>query len=245
MHTLITIPFSHYCEKARWALQYCRVPFVERGHLPLAHVVPMRRAGGRTLPVLARAGETPLCDSTEIVGWADSQATPERRLFGDERMRARAEALEDMLHEKLGPATRAWVYGHGLSQPDALSATIAPSLSPLQRRVAPWLLSMARPLMTRRYRLSRGRVQEAMRAIESTFISVAETLGDRKFLVGDAFSAADLTFAALAAPVLLPDEHPSLSPDLGTLPDEMRQFIERMRLTPAGKFALKMYRWHR
>ena len=33
--TLITISFSHYCEKARWALDRCGIEFRERANLPL------------------------------------------------------------------------------------------------------------------------------------------------------------------------------------------------------------------
>ena len=30
---LITIPISHYCEKARWALEWSQIPYVEEKHL--------------------------------------------------------------------------------------------------------------------------------------------------------------------------------------------------------------------
>ena len=36
-NVLITIPISHYCEKARWALDRARQPYVEVRHLPLFH----------------------------------------------------------------------------------------------------------------------------------------------------------------------------------------------------------------
>jgi glutathione S-transferase len=246
VNTLISIPFSHYCEKARWALSYCRVGFVERRHLPFMHFPEMVRAGGKTVPVLLRDGETALCDSTEIVGWADSQAPAERRLFGDEKARARAEQLEDDFDEKLGVASRLWSYAWGLDSPVEMRQLIAPGMTPTQRRLLPWLLPLARPLITRRYGITPFRVQEAMRTVEATFIAVAELLGDRQFLVGHSFSAADLTFAALAAPIVLPDEHPALAATaFDVVPTAARGFIERMRLTPAGKFALKLYRWYR
>ena len=35
MIRLITIRFSHYCEKARWALDRGRIAYEERSHLPL------------------------------------------------------------------------------------------------------------------------------------------------------------------------------------------------------------------
>ncbi len=63
---LITIPFSHYCDKARWALEVCGVAYIEDGHLPLFHYAATFRAGGgRTVPVLV-TDDGVLRDSTDI-----------------------------------------------------------------------------------------------------------------------------------------------------------------------------------
>ena len=34
---LITIPMSHYCEKARWGLAHAGVEYVEEAHLQVFH----------------------------------------------------------------------------------------------------------------------------------------------------------------------------------------------------------------
>src|SRR4029079_8849515 len=61
---LITIPFSHYCEKARWALDRVGVPYEELGHLPLFHyVATYPRGRQRTVPLLVD-GDTIVRDST-------------------------------------------------------------------------------------------------------------------------------------------------------------------------------------
>ncbi|MEZ4340912.1 MAG: hypothetical protein R3B82_30175, partial [Sandaracinaceae bacterium] len=44
MYELVTIAFSHYCEKARWALDLRRVPYRERRYLPAMHLLATRRA---------------------------------------------------------------------------------------------------------------------------------------------------------------------------------------------------------
>ena len=52
-NVLITIPISHYCEKARWALDRAGIGYRERAHLQLIHRIAARRAGGgTTVPVL-------------------------------------------------------------------------------------------------------------------------------------------------------------------------------------------------
>src|SRR5438128_6433168 len=58
---------SHYNEKARWALDYKRVPHVRRAAIPGQHQkIALRLTGGRTLPVLVLDGEA-IGDSTRII----------------------------------------------------------------------------------------------------------------------------------------------------------------------------------
>src|SRR5665648_147371 len=64
---LVTIPISHYCEKARWALDRAGVPYRERRHLQGLHRVAVRRAGGGlTAPVLVDDGRV-LAESALIL----------------------------------------------------------------------------------------------------------------------------------------------------------------------------------
>ena len=50
---LVTIPISHYCEKARWALDRAGIAYREERHVQIVHRVASRRAGGGgTVPVL-------------------------------------------------------------------------------------------------------------------------------------------------------------------------------------------------
>jgi glutathione S-transferase len=74
---------------------------------------------------------------------------------------------------------------------------------------------------------------------------VAARLGGRAYLAGERFGAADLTFAALAAPVLLPAGHPALAGDAAALPEPMRATVARLRATAAGAWALGLYARHR
>ncbi len=74
MNRLITIPISHYCEKARWALGRAEVDYVEEPHLQVFHVVASRRAGGAgTTPVLVTADAGVLGDSADILAYADAR----------------------------------------------------------------------------------------------------------------------------------------------------------------------------
>jgi glutathione S-transferase len=244
---LITIPISHYCERARWALDYAGIPFREQAYAPLFHLVPVRRAGGRrTTPVLLTPTET-LCDSGAIVRYADAHAPSNRRLYPtDPEPRARHDALELECAEKLGPATRRLAYFYLLQDRRRSLKTIGHRLGPAQRLA----LSVARPVVSwaiaRQLQVTAEGAEHSRKAIQALFAKVGELLVDgRRYLSGEQFSAVDLTFAAMAAPVLAPPEYGVPLPRPHTLPREVASLIEEFRATPAGRFALRMFAEHR
>jgi glutathione S-transferase len=240
---LITIPFSHYCEKARWALERCGVAYEEDGHLPLFHYVANRRAGARrTVPVVVD-GDQLITDSTDIVAWADTKKPG--TLLPTGAARAEVLALEDELDRVLGPATRRWAYFHLLPRKD-LDHVIT-------RGVPRWeaaALEVTRPLavrlLSRAMKIDAAGAERSRVKIEETFARVAERLADgRRYLAGDRFTAADLTFASLASPVLLPREHPFGLPHPEELGGAARDQILAWRASTAGRFAQRIYAEHR
>jgi glutathione S-transferase len=237
---LITIPFSHYCEKARWALERVGVAYTEDGHLPLFHYLPARRAGGsRTVPVLVD-GKTVIADSTDILAWADAR-DPGALLPADPVDRAAALQLEDDLDRELGPATRRWAYFHLLPRRDLEHLLV--------RGVPRWerlALAATRPLavrfLARSLKIDEAGAERSRRKIEAMFERVGELVADgRRFLVGDRFSVADLTFAALAAPILMPPAYPVALPSLADFEGAPRERLEAWRASPAGRFGLRLY----
>jgi glutathione S-transferase len=75
---------------------------------------------------------------------------------------------------------------------------------------------------------------------------VAELLSDgRPYLCGEHFSAADLTFAALSASVVVPPDYGVPLPQPDVLSPRMAALVERAREHPAARYALKLYTEHR
>ena len=78
--------------------------------------------------------------------------------------------------------------------------------------------------------------------VVAAFDGIAERLGDgRPYLFGERFTAADLTFAALAAAVVAPPEYGTRLPQPGELPEPVRRDVLAFRAHPAGAFALRMF----
>ncbi len=246
-YTLITIPPSHYCEKARWGLDHFGVGYTEQRHPPMLHYGPCRRAGGgRTAPVLVTdAGVYP--DSTEILQFLDRRHASRARLYPDESTRrAEVDELEDFFDLKLGPHTRRLAYFHLLQHRDLFLGSVLIGASGKERFVFRVALPVIRGLMRQGMRINPESAGRSLDRIRKVFTTVDGILDDgRKYLGGKSFTAADLTFAALAAPVLLPRGYGAPLPSLVDLPNDMLEVVEEMRGSAPGQFAMRMYRDHR
>jgi glutathione S-transferase len=240
---LITIPFSHYCEKARWALERCGVKYEEDGHLPLFHYIANRRAGAnRTVPVVVDGGQL-ISDSTDIVAWADARRPGTLIPIGDKR--AETLALEDELDRDLGPATRRWAYFHLLPRTD-LDHVITRGVPRWQQLALKVTRPIAVGLLKRGLKIDAAGAERSRRKVEDAFAKIAGRLADgRRYLMGERFTVADLTFASLASPVLLPREHPFGLPQPEEFPAGPRAQIIAWRESVAGRFGMRVYAEHR
>jgi glutathione S-transferase len=244
---LITIPISHYCEKARWALERAGIGYSEERHVQGVHRVAARRAGGGlTVPVLVTP-EGAICDSAEILLWVDQRTAPEQRLLPDERGRRLEEVgICRRLDDRLGPSGRRLMYVHMLAQREL-------ALSFNNRGVSRWedrLMRLGWPLVGRMI----GRVLDIRPGIEvedeatvwRELDFVAERLSDgRPYLSGERFGAADLTFACLAASVMVPPEYGTPLPQPDAMAPAIAAIVRRAREHAAGRHALALFREHR
>ena len=241
---LITIPISHYCEKARWALDRAGVPYRERAHMQCLHWVAVRRAGGEgTVPVLVTEGGA-LADSADILDYADAHAPPGLRLYPeDQALAEEARSLERDFDARLGPHGRRWMYDGIRGRHDLVRRYGPTGVPGWQRRALPVAVRPVTRIIDRHFDITPESVQESLREVRATFDDVAERLGDgRPYLVGDRFTAADLTFSALSAAVLMPREYGVPLPQPDELPDPMAAVVRELRAHSAGVHALAMFR---
>lgn len=244
---LITIPISHYCEKARWALDRAGITYEERAHLQILHWIPVRRAGGgKTAPVLVW-GDRVFADSADILEEASAKAPPGRHLFGeDPAVAAEVKALQSDFDARLGPEGRRWMYNALRGHRDIAVAYGCTGVPAWQRRGLPLAYAAVSRIIDRYLDVTPATAAQSEAEVRATFDDVAARLSDgRPYLCGERFSAADLTFAALAAAVLMPPEYGVPLPQPEELPPAMAATVRELRTHPAGAYALKMFREER
>ena len=245
--TLWHIDVSHYSEKARWALTYKEVEHKRRAvavpgvHIPAA--LWMTRGAQMTFPVIELDGRR-IGDSTAIIA-ALEERYPEPPLYpADPEGRRRALELEDFFDEELGPHIRLLAFhelGNDRERFEALVKRSAPE--PLARRSRA-ATTYARTFTGLRFGVrspeaaerARGKVLAALDRLDAE-------LGDDEYLVGDSFTVADLTAAALFYPLVLPEEGPL--PTDEPPPKGLERFREPLKERRGFKWVSEMFRRHR
>ena len=77
------------------------------------------------------------------------------------------------------------------------------------------------------------------------FARLDRELRGRRYLVGDQFSRADLTLAALAAPLIRPASHPRTWPDDAAYPRGWLEAVQPWADSLTAERVREMYRLHR
>lgn len=242
------IDISHYSEKARWALDFKGIDHVRRSPLPGTHIpiaLALTRGASVTVPILQLDGQT-IADSTAIIA-ALERRQPNPPLYpADPELRRRALELEDFFDEELGPYARRLPFHELINEPEIFAQLAAEAV--------PGPLSKAKGvagLYARTYTSLRWKASSEEGAVEAREKIVAAmdrleaelAMGDGEYLVGDSFTVADLTAAALFYPVVGPAEGPI--PRDRPSPPAFERFREGLQDRPGFVWVEETFRRHR
>jgi len=219
------------------------MPYREERHVQGIHRFAARRAGGGlTVPVLVTP-DGAIGESDEILAWVDARTPTEQRLFPAERSaRQEVESLCRRFDEELGPKGRRLMYVHLFTQPSLALRYNNQGVPRWEDRAIRYGWPLLRRLVGRALGISPGIEVEDEAAVFAELDFVAELLADgRPHLCGERFGAADLTFAAMSASIVIPPVYGVPLPQPDVLPHRMAALVERARAHPAGRYALALF----
>jgi glutathione S-transferase len=237
------IPLSHFNEKVRWALDYKRIAH-RRKVLGADYLIRAWRATGRgTLPILFLDGRA-IGDSTQIIA-ALEERYPEPPLYpGDAAARQRALALEDYFDEELGPAVRAAIVTPLFRYDPDLAMRVLTTGMPdkAYQRLRP-LVRIFPAFYRFRHKIGAAKLETDRATVNTALDRIEQERQGGAYLVGDAFTVADLTAAAMLGPLLQPPE--IQYPLRVELPPYLQDYRATLLQHPATQWAAGIYRLHR
>ena len=229
--------------KVRWVLDYKRIPHSRRVLGPDYLIRAWRATGQGKLPILWLDGRA-IADSTRIIA-ALEERHPEPPLYPrDAGARRRALELEDDLDETLGPALRATIVTPLFrNDPDiALRVLTTGMPEKAYRRLRP-LLGVFPSYYRFRHKISQTNLEKDRAVVAAALERIAQERQGRAYLVGEDFTIADLTAAALLGALLQPPE--MQYPLQVELPPYLQDYRATVLRHPTARWAAGIYGLHR
>jgi len=201
---LYQFPISHYCEKVRWTLDHKGVDYKVKNLLPGLHVKTTTKLVKRSsVPVLEHSGKA-IQNSSVILDYLEQQFPQNSLIPSDPKLLAEVREWEAYCDVELGLHVRCYCYHILLDHP----YLVIPFFTKGNAWWSPYFFkaffSKLEPKMRRWMKINEETAQEAEIRIEAALDKINERLKGREFLVGDSFSRADLTAAALLGPLIMP-----------------------------------------
>ncbi len=246
---LITLRPSSDVDLGRWLLQHYGVPYTERPHAPIFHVLALKAwgEGKDDYPLLVRNGNRfPTVE--KIVALLEPDAAPDRRLLPDDGSAARKEvdALQHYARYDVGTGVVNWSYFHLLQHKAAVWPSITTGVPWYEKAFCHVGFPVIRSLMYKGLALDRQVADKALDDVRHGFDRIDALLADgRRYLVGDRLSLADLATAASFGPMILAQGYQGFLPNQAACPPFMQTVYQELRTRPAGLFVQRLYDTHR
>jgi glutathione S-transferase len=235
--------YSHFNEKARWALDFKGIRHVRHSLLPGPHLLKVKRMTGQTaVPVLTLNGAS-IFDSSRIIEVLEGSYPAPPLYPADLAERKRALELEDFFDEELGPFFRRWFFHTVLDYPDYVANLFACDSSAAARLAYRAAFPALVPVLKRAMDITPATAEIARQKTMVALDRIESELRPSGYLVGDRFSVADLTAAALCSPMVMAPEfpyHPAAPP-----PDAVAKMQAALSERTALKWVTDIYRRHR
>ena len=227
MVTLYQFPISHFCEKIRWALDYKNIDYKTINMIPGLHINQTKKMGIKSAVPIIKHKNKLIQGSSEIIDYLDSEFSGKPLTPTNEAAKKDALKWENYLDKEIGITVRLCIYNILLNYPKIVK--------PFFTHNGPWygslFLSFAYPKISSKMRYyMKINSETAIIAKQQLLLAVDKLDSHYKtnpFLVGDQFTRADLSAAALLAPLSMQPKYGLNWPN--DIPDELNLLMDEFK----------------
>jgi glutathione S-transferase len=240
---LYDFKYSHFSEKARWALDYKGIPYASTHLLPGFHLRTTRRLAPRSFVPILKTDKAVIQGSNEIINFLDLTFPTPTLTPGDPKDSATTLDWEKYLDEEIGVTLRLWFYYYALPDRGRALRFLCSDAPWLQRSLFAFSFPAIRRAMTERMNISTANANRAELRFKLAFDRLDDALERGPFLVGNGFTRADLTACALLWPLCRPGE--SEAEVEAVLPPTVCALRKQLQNRRFYHWVIECYREHR
>ena len=240
---LISFSISHYCEKARWALDWYGIDYSEEFWPVGLHVEMARKLGARdsTVPLLLSKDEV-LQGSQTILDWAYRNRTIPERSLEDPAHDADVRAIETRADDFIGVEVRRLLYAHTLTQhPEMILELLYGRLDQRTRALGHKIWPRVQTAMIDMLDAAPAAIEDSRAKLDQELDWLDGKLArSGPYLVGDRLTRADLTAASLLGPLNRLSR--TRMYEKVEIPAEVEAEFERLAVRPCMQWTEQIYR---
>lgn len=234
---------SHYNEKVRWALDYKGLPHIRRTLIPGFHLPVARWISGQNMLPIIRLGDEVIAGSNHVLLELERR-WPEPRLFPQDPVQLqRALDIQAYFDEQVAPELRRLFWSTYINDSAQCARMATDGASAATRAIWQWAFPLTRPLFRKNMGINPGLLASARTRMSGHFDRLQREIGPSGYLVGEQFSVADLTAAAVMTAIIRPPEFPYPLPE--PWPEELVAMRQSVARHPAFQWVMDIYTKHR